>query len=739
MTEKLTGEARYSADLKLPGMLYGAVLRSPHAHANILSIDASAATALPGVRAVMTPFDAPSGRVEPDVKVLDTRVRYEGDEVAAVAADDPDTASEAIKLLRVEYQVLPYLLGTDAALQPGAIEIHPGGNLVGSQPISVERGNVEAGFAQADLVVEEEYFISTHAPAALEPRAALASWEGHHLTVWKSTRGVHPDRASLARALDIPEGNITVIGPYLGGGFGSKDESRSAALAAALSERAGRPVRIELSRREEFVSGRTRHGAHIRTKVGVKDDGSITAIHTTAYVNCGAYAASGPGVTRRLGQGGLYLYRCPNARYDGYLVYTNRPVGGSYRALGAPQGHFALESIMDQVSETLGMDPLDFRLKNQVPPEGQPGTRITPADSIVDTQPVEGGIPFSSNGLDQCLRKGAAAFGWASPKLQHPDPSRKTGRGAAMLIYRGGPGNTSTAEIRFTGAGETILLVGTMDVGEGATTVLAQLAAEALGANYADVEVVSADTSRTLASPITAGSTATFSTGTAVVRAAEELRGRLTELAAAGLEVSTDMLEASEGYIYVRGDPERRMSFAQVAKHIDGDDLRAAAEIVPGSTEYIINSFGAHFVEVEVDVLTGKVYIRRYVAAQDSGRIINPKTALNQVEGGISQMLGFTLSEELVTDGPTGVTLNGSFLEHKCPSILDYNDIQVIFADTIDPVGPMGAKSLGEPPCVAVAPAVANAIYDAIGVRFKKLPITPDMILDALASHEEAA
>ena len=288
---------------------------------------------------------------------------------------------------------------------------------MGSQPISVERGDVEAGFAQADLVVQEEYFISTHAPAALEPRAALASWEGHHLTVWKSTRGVHPDRASLARALDIPEGNITVIGPYLGGGFGSKDESRSAALAAVLSERSGRPVRIELSRREEFVSGRTRHGAHIRTKVGVKDDGSITAIHTTAYVNCGSCAASGPGVTRRLGQGSLYLYRCPNARYDGYLVCTNRPVGGSYRAFGAPQGPFALESIMDQVSETLGMDPLDFRLKNQVPPEGQPGMRITPADSIVDTQPVEGGIPFSSNGLDECLRKGAAAFGWASPKL----------------------------------------------------------------------------------------------------------------------------------------------------------------------------------------------------------------------------------------------------------------------------------------------------------------------------------
>ena len=274
--------------------------------------------------------------------------------------------------------------------------------------------------------------------------------------------------------------------------------------------------------------------------------------------------------------------------------------------------------------------------------------------------------------------------------------------------------------------------MGTMDVGEGAETVLAQLAAETLGVGYDDVNVVSADTSVTPTAPITAGSTATFSTGTAVVQAAGELLGRVLELATTGLEVSADQLEARGGNIYVQGSPERRMSLAEVARHIPGEHLTGYAEIVPGSTEYIVNAFGAHFVEVEVDTLTGKVYIRRYVAAHDSGRILSPTAALNQVEGGISQMLGYTLSEELVTDGPTGITLNGSFLEHKCPSILDYNDIQVIFADIVDAVGPMGAKSLGEPPCAAVAPAVANAIYDAIGVRIKELPITPDAIIHAL-------
>ena len=320
LREKLTGEARYSADLKLQGMLYGAVLRSPHPHANVLSIDTSAADRLPGVHALVTPFDVPAGRIDGDLPILDTRVRYEGDEVAAVAADTPECAAEALRLLKVEYEVLPFVLDADAAMQPGAPGIHPGGNLVGGQPISLERGSVEQGFAQADLVLEEEYLVPAHGPAALEPRAVLANWQDGKLTVWKSTRGVHPDRSALARALQIPESDITVIGPYLGAGFGSKDESRTASLAAVLSQRAGRPVRIEYGRREEFVSGRTRHGARIRTKVGVKSDGTITAVHTTAYVDCGAYAASGPGVTRRLGQGSLYLYRmsqCPLRRPPG--------------------------------------------------------------------------------------------------------------------------------------------------------------------------------------------------------------------------------------------------------------------------------------------------------------------------------------------------------------------------------------------------------------------------------------
>ena len=734
LRDKLTGEARYAADLKLPGMLYGQILRSPHPHANILSVDTSAAAQLPGVPAIVTPFDVPSGKVAPDMPVLDTRVRFVGDEVAAVAATDAETARQALQLIKVEYDVLPFVLEPEEALRSETEPIHTGGNLAMAGPMALARGDVESGFAEADVVMEESYYMPTHSATPMEPRAALAEWEGDLLTIWKSTRGVHPDREILANALQIPVDNIRVVGPYLGGGFGNKDESRLGALTAILAQRAGKPVRIEYSREEEFVAGRTRHAAKINLKVGAKRDGTITAIHGTAVLDTGAYIASGANVTRRAGQGILYLYRCPNVRYEASLVYTNRPVAGSYRALGAPQGHFALETLMDRIAEALDMDPLEFRIRNQVPPEGQPGTRTTPPDQIVDPQPLEGGVPFSSNELDQCLQRGAAAFGWGQPKVSDDpsEPAKKRGSGMSMMIYRGGPGSTSAAEIRIDRSGEITLVCGLMEVGEGATTVLSQMAAEVLGVDYRQISIEFADTSTTPKAPITAGSAATFSTGTAVVEAATQMRRRLLELAASGLEAPVIELEIKEGTVYVRSDPSRNMALTDVASRMTRKSMSASSTIDPGSPDYIVNSFGAHFAEVEVDTDTGGVRVLRYVAAHDSGRIINPKTALNQVEGAISQMIGFALTEELVTDVPTGVTLNGSYLEHKSPTILDYPDIQVIFADSVDPVGPFGAKALGEVPSVGVAPAIANAIYDAIGVRFNRLPITPDRVINAV-------
>ena len=510
-------------------------------------------------------------------------------------------------------------------------------------------------------------------------------------------------------------------------------------LAAVLARKTGLPVRLEYSRYQEFVAGRVRHGAVIEMKVGLKRSGEITAIDNRTLMNTGAYLASGAGELRRAAQGGLYLYRCPNVRYEGRLVYTNTPVAGSYRGLGAPQGHFALEALMDRAAEEIGIDPLEFRLKNHVGPEGQPGRRTSPRDQIVDTQPVEGGIPFSSNGLRECIEGGSEAIGWRKPVEEAAEPHLKRGVGMATCIYRGGPGWESRARaVLYRDAGIE-LHTGIVDVGQGSHTVLAQIAAEAFGCGYDEVRVVSGDSDVAPHSPITAGSTATFSAGLAVKKAAEKLRDGLLDMASTYLERSREELGVSEGFVVAKGDRERLASVADVAGGMPGQFMEAEASVTPGSSDYIVNSFAAHFALVEVNTLTGGVSVVRYVAAHDSGRIINPLAAVNQVEGGVSQTLGPTLSEELVTDGTSGVTLNGSFLEHKCPTIGQYPDIETIFVEMEDPVAPFGAKALGEPPSVPVAAAVINAVYDAVGVRFTEIPLTPDKVLEGLSGKGETS
>ena len=739
LEEKLTREARYTADLKLPGMLHARVLPSSHPHAEVVSVEASAAEAMPEVHAVLTPFDEDaSGRFAGDMRVLDTRVRFVGDEVVAVAAETEEEADRAIESLQVSYRVLPFETDAEKALGPDATAIHPGGNLWSGEPLVLERGDVAAGLREADVVVKGTYVVASHSAAPLEPRAAIARWDGDKLTVWKTSRGVHTDRAHLSSALGVPEGRIRVVGPHFGAGYGAKDESRCAMLAAVLARRAGRPVRLEYSRYQEFVAGRVRHGAVIELKVGLKRSGEITAIFNRTLMNTGAYLASGAGELRRAAQGGLYLYRCRNVRYEGRLAYTNTPVAGSYRGLGAPQGHFAVEALMDRAAEALGMDPLEFRVKNHVGLEGQPGPRTSPPDQIVDTQPVEGGIPFSSNELRECILRGAEAIGWGNTVEDTVEPHLRRGVGMATCIYRGGPGWESTARVvlQRDGNGSVDLHTGVVDVGQGSHTVLAQMAAEAFGCGYGEVRVVSRDSDVAPHSPITAGSTATFSAGLAVKKAAEKLRDGLLEMASTYLERAKEGLGVSDGFIVARGSGERLASVADVAGGMPGEFMEAEGSVVPGSPDYIVNSFAAHFALVEVDLLTGSVSVVRYVAAHDSGRIINPLTAVNQVEGGVSQTLGLTLSEELVTDGASGVTLNGSFLEHKCPTIGQYPEIETIFVETEDPIAPFGAKALGEPPSVPVAAAVINAVYDAVGVRFTEIPLTPDKVLEGLARKD---
>ena len=579
LVEKLTGEARYTADMKLPGMLYGRIVRSPHPHADVLAVDTSAAASLPGVYATVTPFDAPRGHIAADLPVLDTRVRFVGDEVAAVAAEDADTAAAALDLIRVDYRPLPFVVDAEDALQPDAPQLYPDGNLATGRPLLLERGDVAQGFAEADLILEDVFRTPGHSPSPLEPRAVLASWEGEQLTVWKCTRGVHQDRAALASALEIDPENIRVVGPPLGAGYGAKDETRLAALAAVLAQRSGRPVRIELSRDEEFVAGRVRHAAVLRMKVGLKSDGTVTAVDCSAVLDTGAYLASGPGVLRRTAQAGLYLYTCANVRYEGRLAHTNRPAAGSYRGLGAPQGHFALESLIDRGAEQLGIDPLDLRLRHHVKIEGQPGTRVTPPGDIIDTQPVEGGIPFSSNGLEECLRRGAGAIAWrANRRLPNSSPgSKKRGLGMSMLIYRGGPGGQSSAQVCLNRDGRIELVTGLMDVGRGSDHGLGandrrepRRGLRGCGPRIRRHRHHATPAPRILLAPLPP-----FPRAPPSCRPPPRYRARLLEAASLAMDVPIDVLDIRHGLVYLEADPLRNMTLAEILQSA-GEDLMYA-------------------------------------------------------------------------------------------------------------------------------------------------------------------
>ncbi|MBI4081902.1 MAG: xanthine dehydrogenase family protein molybdopterin-binding subunit [Candidatus Lambdaproteobacteria bacterium] len=733
LAEKVTGRTRYTADLHRPGMLHGRVLRSPHPHARIVRVDASAALRLPGVHAVLTPEDAPQQPIDRDLRALEPLVRFAGEEVALVAAESEAQAEDALRAIEVVYEPLPAVLDPEAALAPGAPEVHPGGNLVGGKPLVVQRGDVAAGFAQAARIFEGTFRTQAHAPVAMETRAALAEWEGDRLTLWKTSRAVHAsDRPLLARGLGIPAERIRVICTAMGGGFGNKDETRLGVLTALLARKAGRPVRVEYSRREEVLGGRNRQATVNRLRIGVRVDGTPVAIEQRSVMDAGAYISSGINVNRRTGQGALYLYTCPNARYEGHAVYTNRPAGGSFRGLGAPLGHFAVEVLADEIAAALGIDPLDYRLRHHVTAAGQPGTRVTAPDALLPDEPVEGGVPFSSNALRACLLVGAERIGWHRRRPDGAEPGERVrGLGVAMGTYKGGAGREAEAELHIAESGRVALHLGLTDVGQGSATVLAQIAAEALTLPAERIETVMADTARTPPGHVTAGSTTTFSTGEAVRRAAlaaaEQLRRRAAEM----LGVAAARLEAGR---LISEDGRRSLALEEVAAGL-GAELVTRWRWNAGSSTHIVNSFAAHFAEVEVDRRNGHIRVLRYVAAQDSGRIVNPRLAAGQVSGAVLQFLGIALREELFLDPRSGVTLNPSFLEHKSTAIVDFPAVEVLFLGEPDPVGPYGAKALGEPPVVPVFAAIANAVANAAGVRLHEVPFTPQRVLAALKAQ----
>lgn len=680
---RVTGKATYTGDVKLEGMLYARVLRSPYPHARIKKIDVSKAQALPGVKAIITRENCDtiwsSGDTANKRYLFNNPVRFAGDPVAAVAAVDRHTAEEATRLIEVEYETLPFVLDVEEALKPGAPEIQPGGNLSPNrgkfEPEVAVRGNLEAGFKAADFVIEDRYTSAHVNNAQLEPRVSVAEWTGGKLTVHASTQGIANCRTDIAKDLKVPVEDVRVICQYMGGGFGNKNQCHDFDLmAAVLAKQAGVPVKLEFTRKEDYTAVHGRWPTTQYYKVGVKNDGTLTAIQFKGLSGMGPY---------RKGRGdisGSEIYQCPNVETSLYPVYTNMTVSANYRAPAYPQGVFAVESVMDDVAARLNMDPLDFRLKNM-------------------TRKFRDQVAYTSCGLEDCVRKGAEAIEWK--KYWHApgagDGTVRRGIGMGMGMFGSSLGY-SAALIQLDGNGIYHLYVGVTDCGTGAKTTMGMIAAEALGVPFEKIQVNSGDTGTCPYSVGESGSRTTVMTGGAVIEAAHDLKRQIQDK---GMPKGSQVLTAS-------ASPEPSLH---------------------GAARY---SFVAHFAEVEVDTETGHVKVTRFVAAHDSGRIVNPMTATSQVQGGSIQGIGMALHEQLLYDKRSGLPLSAGYYHARVMTHLDVPDVKVIFVETEDPYGPFGAKTLGEPTIIPTVAAVANAFFNATGKRIKDLPLTRDKVLVVL-------
>ncbi len=718
--ERVTGQARYTEDITLPGMLHARVLRSPIPHGRVRSIDTSAADALPGVVAVLhgknnnTIWRGRPGGYGGDVlgrrRVFAETVRFVGEAVAVVAAMDRHTAEDALELIKVDYETLPFVLRTEDATAPGAPEIFPGGNIKDGDPTVQTKGDIEEGFRQADLIYEQDFTSQHVCNAQLERRVSMAHWEGDHLTVWASTQGIYSCRHDIAADLRLPLSKVRVICHYMGGGFGNKNQALDFDLMAALLARhTGRPVRVECTRREDFIAVHGRWPTRQHYRIGVKKDGAITAIDFKGVSAMGGYL--------RTTNGGISggLYSSPHSRSELSRIHTNVTLAGHFRAPGGPQGLFAIESAVDDIAQQLQMDPLEFRLKN-----------------------LRESGRFASNDMLECISRGAAAIGWAEKRAGGAQQgSLRRGVGMALASMNSSLGESS-ATVKLLPDGSVRLHVGVTDIGTGAKTTLAVIAAEALGVHLDTVSVVSGDTDAAPYSVGESNSRTTSFTGHAVREAATQVKNQLLDQAAARLKVPRADLDLSDGRIVRASSPVGSWSIDEVSSD-NVDAITAAVTNDPGPGSGSRNSYCAHFAEVEVNQDTGRVRVVRYVAVHESGTIINKLTAASQVKGAVAQGIGMALREELIWDRRTGIPVNGYYHGAKVLLHPEAPDVEVIFVEPEEEYGAYGAKTLGEICIIPVVGAVANAVFHATGARIRNLPMSPDKLLTALRGDAGSA
>lgn len=753
--EKITGRAQYSDDMVLPGMLHAAVQQSPYAHAKIISCDISAALALPGVVAVFTGDDIGYHYIGPFVKdetaIAKGKVRYIGEAVAAVAAIDQLTARRAVALIDIEYEELPAVLSINEAIADGAPLVHDNfDDLVrifeaGHAPnvmsiMEVRDGDVDAAWAECDVVVEGEFETQAQCHAYLEPCSAIADIDANgKVTVWSGNQSVFHLQANIAQSLDMPMSKVRCVTPRVGGAFGGKMEQTIQPIVVALARKAMRPVKLTLSREQDFEMIRSRHPAQVWMKTGATKDGTLVARQVRILLDSGAYADDSPGVN---GICALFCrgpYHIENVSVDARAVYTNKLRAGAFRGFGGPQVAIAGETQIDEIAEKLDLDPIEIRLKNAVRADEE----------------WLGGLTLSQSALSECLTRVRDDSDWdrrrANAGVKGAN-GKKRSIGIACLPHISGL-LTSGAIIRILEDGTAVLNTGAVDNGQGSDTVLVQMCAASLGLEMDQISLATPDTD---SSPYNWGTTAsrvTYMTGRAVVKAANSAIDQMKERAAMMMECAPEDLEMRQGgFIGIKGVPDAQVSYRDISgfSHwvaggpvigsdsfaFDGENFDPKRGFIKGFPFGKIGAwvFAAQAVEIEIDEATGRITPLEVWSAHDIGKAINPSSVAGQVEGGVVMGIGYALHEEMVWD--TGRLANPSLMDYKIPGTMDSPPrINTILIEEPDETGPFGAKGIGEPPIVGIAPAIANALAHACDIRLRRLPMTPESVLRAL--HEK--
>jgi CO/xanthine dehydrogenase Mo-binding subunit len=736
----------YGADYPQEGFLHGKILRSPHPHALIKSVDIEKAKELKGVAAVLTGKDVPGrngfGAILPDQPVIcEDKVRYVGDGVALVAAETEEIAHEALSLIRVEYEVLPAVFDPRDALKPDAPKVHEGGNLLSDNKL--RKGDVEKGFLEADIILERTYQVPFLEHAYLEPDVTLAVPQPDGtMFVEGPMQAPFTVRRNLAAVLGVPVNRVRVRQIHMGGGFGGKEDSPIdiGCRAAVLANHTGRPVRIALEREEVTLQTCKRHPMIMEVKIGARKDGKLLAFEGVIYDEQGAYAGLGPLIPPA---GGSHIhsmvmmpgpYEIPNAKVDAYLCYTNHPYGGAMRGFGAPQVHIAHEQMIDELAGELGLDPLEVRRINAF--------RLGSATAT-------GQVLDQSVGLLDTLEACAESFDWEKRfgKNEYVDEesSKRRGIGIGMGWYRtsvGTNGDGCGANVYVHEDGSVLLYSGITEMGQGAFTVLPQICAEELGVAMEDVRLVKPDTDQVPESGPTVGSRSTTLMGNAIIMAARQVKSSILEMASEMLRVPVERLEAKNRLIYDREKPHKSLAFKEVAarcmamgKRLIGQGwwTPPAASLDPETGQgspYFVYTYSTHMAEVLVDVETGEVEVTDYVAAFDVGKAINPKALEGQIEGGVAMGLGYALMEEVAM--VDGIPQNLNLQDYLIPTTLDMPDVKPIVLEVENKLGPYGAKGIGEMPNIPATPAILNAITDACGGRVRSLPADPERVFMAI-------